>query len=451
MQVTLAGDAEATTAGIKVHPDSDSIIFKFFSDTELKNGSHKLYLSADSDINVTNAFFTDLRSAEQDRIPGEVFTLNPSSFELTNTTLSVITTTINLTDRYEAGVYTGHLLLLSDNSPVTSIITTIEIQDRLIESGILTIVPNPITFSFKENDLSGTKDLQVTTTRDLVNVQFNIINIESKEGDKPIPKDIFSLEPRVFDVNTREPTNVEFKMRSDGSIDPGTYEGHLQFYSGSVLETIPITITITPVPAKLGSSIFPIIFALAGIGASITLMLSREGTRLKNAVSESADKALEAYNAAFSEGRMSKGEFSSGVKRLVGGAEIFIDRSNYISAIESFEGAKENFDKANRDGEQYTVFLDPKLPKQLEAKYEKTLGITAATGRGKAGKDYLAGIAFAIVLVTVVLTVLQSVSIDILDFDDPVQDAIAAFLFGFGSQAVISQIAPIVKRESETA
>ena len=52
-------------------------------------------------------------------------------------------------------------------------------------------------------------------------------------------------------------------------------------------------------------------------------------------------------------------------------------------------------------------------------------------------------------LVVAILATWQGIAPEILSFDDPVKDGIAAFLLGFGSQALVQYVAPILAGKTQ--
>lgn len=99
-------------------------------------------------------------------------------------------------------------------------------------------------------------------------------------------------------------------------------------------------------------------------------------------------------------------------------------------------------DKATKDPPQVPIIPDPRLAGEVDKRLKGLLSLTAAFS-----KERILIIIFGIVIATVSLSILQSISKDILDFDNAWTDSIAAFLFGFGSQALVNQIAPILARK----
>jgi hypothetical protein len=427
----------AAQTGTQVSVFPQSISFNFLSGDSIKEDEQRIYFSANQNTDVIQYNFTDLRSTT-DGIDAGSLELSQSAFRITNTTLTTVTAKIKLMGAYDPGSYKGRLMLFTNNSLIASIDTEVKIQDLLVETNIITIDPKSVTFHFRGNDaIADAKPIEITTTRALANVTASFVPFGSKDGVKSIPEDVFTLEPSTFDLITSESKTVRLIIRSTDYVQSGTYEGYLKFSSGNVIQRLPITVTIDK-PTQL-SRWEPILPVAIGISVSVVLSLLKEGYKIKEEVRQSFNKAWVALFDAARERRDYR--LALGYQSIVEGVRKLIF-DEFHEARDLFIEAKEKLDKATKDPPQIPLIPDPALADEVSKRLKGLLSLTASFS-----KEKILVIIFGIVVATASLAILQGISGDILDFDNVFADSVAAFLFGFGSQALVNQIAPVIARK----
>jgi hypothetical protein len=219
---------------------------------------------------------------------------------------------------------------------------------------------------------------------------------------------------------------------------PGTYRGEVKFSSRGVSTAIPITVVVSPFSVWYSVAAWGLVGL--GIGLGIALIVIREGSKVRDTLFESADKANKAFLVAYTEGKLSAKEMFHGLQNFHLGV-IALRNDQFIEATDYFTKSKEFFDKSNKADVQTKVGNPPRM-EDVSLKIKKSTRVTFSAFRG----DKLLVITFSIIVVITILTTLQSVSRDLLILDD-IYDYVALVLFGFGSPAIANQLAPLFKKD----
>jgi hypothetical protein len=421
----------------------DKIVFNMEKKEMATERTADIYLRSDSSIDNIRAFVTSLQSdSNHEAIPRTVLSLNPSSFNVTENSISVLTLSVNLDKNYTQGVYRGRLTLLGPNMSAVDIVTEIRITENKLEYNVLKTIPESVKFVFNDkNSRLQFRQIDITSNRSVYNVKASFDDLFTENGTR-LAGDNLQADQSSFDVSANNVTTIEIKMDLGGIGNvppPGSYLGTIKFLGENTFTTIPLTVVLEPSPIWYNPT--GIILILIGMFLSVLLILVREGARIRDTVWESAQKASDALKAAIYEGKKSTKEIQRGLENFqMGVAEVRRPHPNMSEATNYFSIAKEFFDKANKEGEQQDFIQVPKL-NDVYAILHTSRAAVAYSFQG----DKLIGIAFWIVVAIVVLTTLQTVSGDLLTVDS-VGTAVAAILFGFSSPAIANQLAPLIRR-----
>lgn len=350
-------------------------------------------------------------------------------------------------DLYAPGTYKGSLMFSSETLkttiPITVVINPVQVLDDILKP-----VPDSIKFLFDEGHIKPDfREVDIIAKAPVSDVVGEFKDLESDDGSgKKISGSMFSMENATFSVIRGQVPSLKIKFSPlDGdSIVPGTYKGSLVLSSGKIRTPIPIAVTINPVEAKLGSSIWPIFFVLLGMGAAIIVALVKEGSEVGKRVLQSAEKAVASMSNSVSQKHRSKAEFEQGRLHFREGVIRFVLENDDTTAIKEFELAQSNFERMNENGVQVL----PAIPSEMEAlrlKIKHSINLRLLTR-----KDLSWYLVIGVIFIIATLTLLQGISKEILDFSevlpDAFPDAIQSILYGFGAQAIADMIVPYFKK-----
>lgn len=442
VHITLA---QSDTADIWLHPYPDKISFSFDTTDKILRQEHMVYLLSDKDEEGIRPFFTELRSADKRfTIPGDTLTLENTlgtkaeSIDVTSGNITELKVKIDLTgNNYSAGEYEGRLRLLAQSSVAADIPINVSLVDQMVKTDLISTRPSEIKFVFEQDkSKSNSIELDVISKRTLQNVTVSFTDLRTVNGTR-LPDFILVAERATFNITAIEPVTFGITGTLGGTYLPGTYKGEVKFSSHGVSTAIPITVVVSPFSVWYSVAAWGLVGL--GIVLSIALIVIREGSKVRDALFESADKANKAFLAAYSEGKLSAKEIFHGLQNFHLGV-IALRNDQFIEATDYFTKSKEFFDKSNKADVQTKVGNPPRM-EDVSLKIKKSMRITFSAFRG----DKLLVIAFSIIVVITILTTLQSVSRELLVLDD-IYDYVALVLFGFGSPAIANQLTPLFKK-----
>lgn len=441
-QITLAASDPATTW---LHPYPAEILFSLDTTDKILQQEQMIYLLSDKDEENIRPFFTELRATDKrSTIPGDTLRIEDASgmkrenVDVTSGDITELKVKIDLTkNNYTAGEYEGRLRLLSQGSIAADITIKVSLIDQVVKTDLITTRPEKIQFFFEQDKpKSNSVELDVIPKRTIENLTVSFSDFYTVNGTR---LQDFTIVPSgtAFNVTAIEPFTFRINGTLGDTYTPGTYKGEVKFTSYGVYTAVPITVVVSPFSVWYSYVAWGLVSS--GIGLSVLLIVIKEGSKVRDALLESARKANTAFQLASNEGRLSAKEMFQGLQHFHVGV-IAVRNNQFVEATNYFTKSKEFFDKSNKADAQTKVGNPPRID-DVELKTKKSMRITLSAFQG----DQSLIITFSIAVVITILTTFQGVSRDLLLLDDP-YDGVALILFGFGSPAIANQIVSLFKK-----
>lgn len=320
------------------------------------------------------------------------------------------------------------------------------------ESDTIDISLDPIYFRLKAGmPIQPSYELQLFSTVDYSGVRADFSDLSSENEARPIPAKAFTMVPASFDLTANVPTKVSVAMNLTG-IDlqgyaAGNYTGRMVLFSNNMTAPVPLTVQIRPDDA-FAFGPFPLIaYVVVGggviAGFSTNYLKQRLGD--ERTMAKALNEAIASYEKARLEKRGTMDYFQEGYIKFKEGVQLRAYR-NHATAAERFKAAKGYWDAMKGDTLLDRIDFE-KAVKDIEKEMKESALNPNRSSLFKQSRIYV--ILLVGMLVVAIVTTWQGVAPEIALFDDPLRDGVAAFLFGFGSQALLQYVAPIITGKQE--
>jgi hypothetical protein len=243
----------------------------------------------------------------------------------------------------------------------------------------------------------------------------------------------------------------------------GNYTGKMVLYSSNMTTVIPVIVEIIADDDKPSFKPFPeIAYLVVGVGvmtgfASTYLrkMLTEEKAALK-----ATKDAIASYDKARMEKRGAAEYFHEGYDNFRRAAQYLYYRK-YARAEELFKISKNYWDtmkgdypvpKKDLEKEVLEIREDSKKQeseKEVESENSRTDSKKKKKDRLLFESSTIQILLLAGMLSIAIVATWQGILPDVANFDDPFKDALAAFMFGFGSQALLQHVVPLIAGKTE--
>jgi hypothetical protein len=181
----------------------------------------------------------------------------------------------------------------------------------------------------------------------------------------------------------------------------------------------------------------------AGVAAGFITKYLSQLVQSEHAALKAGKEALASLEKARREKRGSKDAVSYGFENYVRAYGLFHKRE-YAEAEQLFRLSKELWDNMKGSYVPLKAIEDTLLELRPKVRLHKD-SLTSYSVKKSRISTYILGA----MLIVAILATWQGIAPEILSFDDPAKDGIAAFLLGFGSQALVQYVAPILAGKTQ--